>query len=310
MTERGASHESRVVLRRPGHAAARAFGHDPEAAGERRLPPDPVAPDALLRAFRPQGFHPVPRLSRRPDPRVLPELQRGDVRTTSRCPKGGTQDRAASAATSTTGTSRSSTPACTPTSASACCACASTCATTRCSSRTTPTASSDMPLDSVIDEFSSRSAIASFVACARAELPRRARASRTARSRASGQIDDDESLDQRRLLLLRRRSSTHPRRRGAGRAAVPAADRQASCVTYRYDGFWQSMDTFKDKIIFDRMEAQRQLPVDGLEQSMKPMLAGSILAAAGAAAAFPVHRRALRRHRDRLRRHAAGAAAA
>ena len=44
---------------------------------------------------------------------------------------------------------------------------------------------------------------------------------------------------------------------------------QGKLVTYRHDGFWQSMDTFKDKIIFDRMEAQRQLPVDGVALSMK-----------------------------------------
>ncbi len=31
-------------------------------------------------------------------------------------------------------------------------------------------------------------------------------------------------------------------------------------ATYRHDGFWQSMDTFKDKITFDRMEAQGNCP--------------------------------------------------
>jgi len=30
--------------------------------------------------------------------------------------------------------------------------------------------------------------------------------------------------------------------------------------TKRYDGFWQSMDTFKDKIKFDRMWGQRDMP--------------------------------------------------
>jgi glucose-1-phosphate cytidylyltransferase len=30
--------------------------------------------------------------------------------------------------------------------------------------------------------------------------------------------------------------------------------------TYRYNGFWQTMDTFKDKITFDRMWGQRDLP--------------------------------------------------
>jgi glucose-1-phosphate cytidylyltransferase len=31
-------------------------------------------------------------------------------------------------------------------------------------------------------------------------------------------------------------------------------------AAYRYDGFWQSMDTFKDKIAFDRMEAKGDCP--------------------------------------------------
>jgi glucose-1-phosphate cytidylyltransferase len=35
---------------------------------------------------------------------------------------------------------------------------------------------------------------------------------------------------------------------------------QGRLVTYRHHGFWQAMDTFKDKIILDRMEAQRNCP--------------------------------------------------
>jgi glucose-1-phosphate cytidylyltransferase len=31
-------------------------------------------------------------------------------------------------------------------------------------------------------------------------------------------------------------------------------------ATYKYQGFWQSMDTFKDKITFDRMEAKGECP--------------------------------------------------
>ncbi len=31
-------------------------------------------------------------------------------------------------------------------------------------------------------------------------------------------------------------------------------------ASFRYGGFWQSMDTFKDKITFDRMEAQGKCP--------------------------------------------------
>ena len=31
-------------------------------------------------------------------------------------------------------------------------------------------------------------------------------------------------------------------------------------ATYQHHGFWQSMDTFKDKIAYDRMEAQGKCP--------------------------------------------------
>ena len=31
-------------------------------------------------------------------------------------------------------------------------------------------------------------------------------------------------------------------------------------LAYRWDGFWQCMDTFKDKIGFDRMEARGECP--------------------------------------------------
>jgi glucose-1-phosphate cytidylyltransferase len=31
-------------------------------------------------------------------------------------------------------------------------------------------------------------------------------------------------------------------------------------ATYRHDGFWHAMDTFKDKITLDRMEAQGNCP--------------------------------------------------
>jgi glucose-1-phosphate cytidylyltransferase len=35
---------------------------------------------------------------------------------------------------------------------------------------------------------------------------------------------------------------------------------QKKLGTYRYDGFWMAMDTFKDKIAFDRMEARGECP--------------------------------------------------
>jgi glucose-1-phosphate cytidylyltransferase len=35
---------------------------------------------------------------------------------------------------------------------------------------------------------------------------------------------------------------------------------QRRLYAYRWDGFWQCMDTFKDKITYDRMEAKGDCP--------------------------------------------------
>jgi glucose-1-phosphate cytidylyltransferase len=35
---------------------------------------------------------------------------------------------------------------------------------------------------------------------------------------------------------------------------------QRKLMAFRWDGFWQCMDTFKDKINFDRMEARGNCP--------------------------------------------------
>ena len=35
---------------------------------------------------------------------------------------------------------------------------------------------------------------------------------------------------------------------------------QGKLVTYQHHGFWQAMDTFKDKITFDRMDARGNCP--------------------------------------------------
>ena len=113
-TRKGCRMKGRTLLWRPRDSLARAFRHHPEAIGERRLPADHLAPDALLRALWTQGLRPLPRLPRRPDPRVLSELPRGDVERLRDGPRW--QAHRTAAARSRTGASPSSTPACTPTS--------------------------------------------------------------------------------------------------------------------------------------------------------------------------------------------------
>ncbi len=52
----------------------------------------------------------------------------------------------------------------------------------------------------------------------------------------------------------------HQGRRGTGRAPFQRLIQQRLLGVNRYHGFWQQMDTFKDKITFDRMEAQGKCP--------------------------------------------------
>ena len=52
----------------------------------------------------------------------------------------------------------------------------------------------------------------------------------------------------------------HARRRGARRRAVPAPGRSRKLAAYEYDGFWQSMDTFKDRQQLEEIHARGNAP--------------------------------------------------
>ena len=102
--------EGRSVLRRPGAAPAGPLGAAAKAHGHGRLPTDPVARDALLRALRPQGVHPLPGLQGRRHQGLLPPL-RGDALERLRALRRGRRPSSCSSATSPTGGSPSSRPA-------------------------------------------------------------------------------------------------------------------------------------------------------------------------------------------------------
>ncbi len=66
---------------------------------------------------------------------------------------------------------------------------------------------------------------------------------------------------QRRLLRLPARDfRLHRGGRRAGRSAIPAVIAAGKLSAFRWDGFWRCMDTFKDKITYDRMEARGDCP--------------------------------------------------
>ena len=185
---RDGGHEGRPLLRRPGDAAARLLGVDPQAHGAGRLPADPLARHALLRAFRPQGLHPVPGLQGGHHQAVLPQVRRDrlqrlrpDARAARRstCSRSDIHDWKITFVDTgpelqhrACGSRR-----CSPTSRAR-----------RCSSPTTATACPTCPCRRMIDYFQQRAdAVACFAGVAPdAELPPRQRRGRTAGRRASG----------------------------------------------------------------------------------------------------------------------------
>jgi glucose-1-phosphate cytidylyltransferase len=120
---------------------------------------------------------------------------------------------------------------------------------------------SDLPLDEHIARFDATNAVASFVGV------------RPAHSFHAIQADDDSYVTRigdftasgfwinGGFFILRREIFDYIEE---GDELVEAPFRrlieQRRLLVYRFPGFWQSMDTFKDKITFDRMEAKGDCP--------------------------------------------------
>ncbi len=228
---------------------------------------DPLAPDALLRALRPQGLRALPRLPRRPDPRVLPALQGVHVERLHAVRRRPARS-SCTAATSRTGASRSSTPGCTRTSASACCACAST------------SRDEDMFLANYSDglsrpaarphvrRFKRKNVVASFAAVRPSQsfhVVQRRR--RRPRRRRIGPMHGRRAPHQRRLLRRcgARSSTTSSEGEELVEQPFQRLIEKKPARRYRHDGFWQAMDTFKDKITLRSHGGARRLSLDGLE---------------------------------------------
>jgi len=120
---------------------------------------------------------------------------------------------------------------------------------------------SDLPLDALLDDFHRRDAVASFVAV------RSHHSFHTVTSGEDGIVTSIGAMNGGSVWInggffaLRREIFDYI---GEGEELVeqPFARliERRLLATYRHDGFWQSMDTFKDKITFDRMEAKGDCP--------------------------------------------------
>ncbi|MBS0366461.1 MAG: glucose-1-phosphate cytidylyltransferase [Proteobacteria bacterium] len=118
---------------------------------------------------------------------------------------------------------------------------------------------SDVPLDRVIERFAGGNSVATFAAVQRPR-PVPAIQCDTAGYVSSIAVPHDSRINGG-FFVLRPEIFAYINE-GEELVEQPFARlvSEARLTAYRHDGFWQSMDTFADKIIFDRMAAQGNCP--------------------------------------------------
>jgi glucose-1-phosphate cytidylyltransferase len=120
---------------------------------------------------------------------------------------------------------------------------------------------SDLPLDRLVDDFRRRSVIASFAAVRSQQSFHTVECGEDGLVTSIGAMSGGGIWINGGFFALRKEIFDYIRE-GEELVEKPFArliERHALSA-YRHAGFWQSMDTFKDKITFDRMEAQGNCP--------------------------------------------------
>ncbi len=120
---------------------------------------------------------------------------------------------------------------------------------------------SDLPLDELVADFERKNAVASFVAVQSWQSFHAVQAGADGFVSSMGSMRNAEFLINGGFFALRRQIFDYINE-GEELVEQPFARliERRLLATFRYGGFWQSMDTFKDKITFDRMEAQGKCP--------------------------------------------------
>jgi glucose-1-phosphate cytidylyltransferase len=120
---------------------------------------------------------------------------------------------------------------------------------------------SDLPLDDHIARFSREDVVASFVGVRTSQSFHAVQAGDDNYVQRIGAITDAGFWINGGFFVLRNEMFDYME---PGDELVEAPFRRLidkrKLLVYRYPGFWQSMDTFKDKITFDRMEARGECP--------------------------------------------------
>lgn len=119
----------------------------------------------------------------------------------------------------------------------------------------------DLPLDKYVEQFERQNAVASFVSVRTPQSFHGVYADDDGMVTRMGPLSD-EALRINAGFICLRQSIFDYVEEGDELVERPfqrlIAQKQLS--TYRHDGFWQAMDTFKDKISFDRMDGRGTCP--------------------------------------------------
>jgi glucose-1-phosphate cytidylyltransferase len=119
----------------------------------------------------------------------------------------------------------------------------------------------NVPLDQTITDFRSKQAIASFISVRSPQSFHEVRALSDGTVTSIGPTQDQQVRINGGFFVMRREIFDYIHE-GEELVEQPFARLMAAkkLVTFFWDGFWQCMDTFKDKITYDRMEAQGNSP--------------------------------------------------
>jgi len=120
---------------------------------------------------------------------------------------------------------------------------------------------SDVPLDRMVSDFERGNASATFVAVRSSQSFHAVQAAPDGAVTRIGTLPDQELWINGGFFVLRP-DIFHYIREGEELVEEPFARliEHKRLTTFRWSGFWQCMDTFKDKIKFDRMEARGECP--------------------------------------------------
>lgn len=120
---------------------------------------------------------------------------------------------------------------------------------------------SDLPLDRMIHDFRQRQAVAGMAAVRSLQSFHTVRADESGLVQGVGAMRSDELLINGGYFILRREIFDHIRE-GEELVEQPfnRLIEQRKLHAYRHLGFWQAMDTVKDKFALDQMEVRGECP--------------------------------------------------